>query len=57
MTVLLSNCIGFCDNFMSVGGSAVWNEKGELMGQLGEEKEGLLIYNLNNGECLMVNGE
>jgi len=44
MTVLMSNCVGPCDNFESVGNSAVWNNKGMLIGQLSHKDEGLLIF-------------
>lgn len=42
--ILMSNCVGNCDNFMSVGQSAVWNEKGELAEQLDANNQGLLIF-------------
>jgi len=42
--ILMSNCVGHCDNFMSVGQSAVWNKIGELMEQLDANNQGLLIY-------------
>ncbi len=42
--ILMSNCIGHCDNFISIGQSAVWNRQGELLGQLGSNKQGLLTY-------------
>jgi ribosomal protein S18 acetylase RimI-like enzyme len=42
--ILMSNCVGHCDNFMSVGQSAVWNKKGDLTEQLDAENQGLLIY-------------
>lgn len=42
--ILLSNCIGFCDNFQSVGQSAIWDKNGVLMAQLPPNKEGLLVY-------------
>jgi len=42
--ILISNCVGHCDNFMSVGQSAVWNKKGELIEQLDSNNQGLLIY-------------
>ncbi|MEO1653641.1 MAG: carbon-nitrogen hydrolase family protein, partial [Bacteroidota bacterium] len=42
--ILMANSVGYCDNFMSNGQSSVWNGKGELMGQLGGEEEGLLVY-------------
>jgi predicted amidohydrolase len=45
MIVLLSNGLGPCDDFICKGRSAVWNGRGELMGQLSEGEEGLLIYN------------
>ncbi len=44
MPVLMSNCVGFCDNFLSVGGSAVWTKQGQLIGQLDDKQEGLLIF-------------
>lgn len=42
--ILMSNCVGYCDNFLSNGKSAAWNREGELMAQLDEENQGLLIY-------------
>ena len=42
--VLMVNSIGFCDNFMSTGQSAVWNKDGELLAQLDETNEGLILY-------------
>ncbi|WP_178988549.1 GNAT family N-acetyltransferase [Winogradskyella schleiferi] len=42
--ILMSNCIGICDNFLSVGQSAVWNNKGDLLEKLDDESQGLLIY-------------
>jgi predicted amidohydrolase len=44
MPVLMSNCVGFCDNFLSVGNSSVWTKEGELVGQLGDKTEGILIF-------------
>lgn len=42
--ILMSNSIGFCDNFLSVGQSAVWNKKGDLINKLDNKNEGLIIY-------------
>tara|TARA_R110002167_G_scaffold328783_1_gene535309 strand:+ start:1524 stop:2768 length:1245 start_codon:yes stop_codon:yes gene_type:complete len=42
--ILMSNCVGYCDNFMSVGQSAIWNENGELIEHLDNENQGILIY-------------
>ncbi|HLG02678.1 MAG TPA: carbon-nitrogen hydrolase family protein, partial [Bacteroidia bacterium] len=33
MTVVMANCTGPCDNFLSVGQSAVWNNNGKLTGK------------------------
>jgi predicted amidohydrolase len=44
MPVFMSNCIGYCDNFESVGQSSVWNENGKLVGQLDDKSEGILMY-------------
>ena len=50
--VMMSNCIGFCDHFIAVGRSGVWNKEGELLGQLNDSQEGLLIYDTDTGEVL-----
>lgn len=42
--VLMSNAIGYCDNFEAGGKSAIWNNKGALIAQLDDRNEGLLIY-------------
>lgn len=42
--ILMSNSVGHCDNFMSVGQSAVWNKKGVLIEQLDAKNQGFLIY-------------
>lgn len=42
--ILMSNCVGHCDNFMGAGQSAIWNRKGELIEQLDDNNQGLLIY-------------
>jgi predicted amidohydrolase len=44
MPVLMSNSVGFCDNFLSVGNSAVWTKEGKLVGQLDNKTEGILIF-------------
>lgn len=45
--IFLSNCVGHCDDFLSVGNSAVWNEKGELMEKLDNQNQGILSYDLD----------
>ena len=44
MPVLMTNCVGFCDNFLSVGKSSIWTKDGELVGQLDDKMEGILIF-------------
>jgi predicted amidohydrolase len=50
--VLMSNCVGFCDNFESVGQSSVWTKQGKLAGQLDEISEGILIFDTETGEII-----
>ncbi|GAB3512899.1 carbon-nitrogen hydrolase family protein [Emticicia fontis] len=50
MPVLMVNCVGYCDNFESVGGTGYWNAKGELVRALNDSNEGLLIIDLETGE-------
>jgi predicted amidohydrolase len=50
MPVLMSNCVGFCDNFLSVGKSAVWTKAGALVGQLDDTSEGILIFDTETEE-------
>lgn len=43
MPVLMANCVGYCDNFESAGGSAVWNNKGLLLARLNETDEAIIM--------------
>jgi predicted amidohydrolase len=43
LPVLMSNCIGHCDDFDCGGKTAAWNNKGEMIGQLNDTLEGILI--------------
>ncbi len=42
--VLMSNCVGYCDNFESVGLSSVWTKQGQLVGQMDDKSEGVLVF-------------
>lgn len=42
--ILMSNCVGHCDGFLSVGQSAVWNKEGELIKKLDDESLGVLVF-------------
>lgn len=48
--ILMSNSVGYCDNFLSVGQSAVWNAEGQIAGLLDSEHEGFLIFDTDSSE-------
>nr|WP_315200404.1 carbon-nitrogen hydrolase family protein [uncultured Flavobacterium sp.] len=50
--VLMSNCVGYCDNFESVGQSAVWSKQGHLAGQLDATHEGIIIFDTETEEII-----
>ncbi len=50
--IMMVNCVGFCDNFLSVGQSSVWDEGGNLIGQLDAENEGFLVYDTVKNEVI-----
>lgn len=52
MTVLMSNCIGYCDNFESGGKTSVWTKNGALAGQLDDKSEGILLYDTQTKEAI-----
>ena len=52
MTVLLSNCIGISGGYDCDGRSSVWNNKGVLLGQLGETNEGVLIIDTETQQLI-----
>lgn len=49
MIALMCNCVGHCDNFEAAGGSAIWNDQGELIAQLDGVSEGILIFDTEKG--------
>jgi predicted amidohydrolase len=52
MPVLMSNCVGYCDNFLSVGKSSVWTKQGILAGQLDDKSEGIIIFDTETEEVI-----
>ena len=50
--VLMSNCTGPCDDFESVGQSAVWNQHGVRIEHLGTTAEGILLYDTETEKVL-----
>jgi predicted amidohydrolase len=52
MPVLMANCIGECDNFVSAGFSSVWTKEGKLAEQLNNKNEGVLVFNTITTEVI-----
>jgi predicted amidohydrolase len=52
MPVLMANCVGLCDDFLSVGKSAVWTKEGKLVGQLDDKSEGIIIFDTEKEEIV-----
>jgi len=52
--VLMCNAVGFCDDFLCNGQSAVWKEDGELIGELSDAAEGLLVYDTKTQEAITL---
>lgn len=46
MGVLMANCVGPSDDFVSAGQSAAWNARGVLLAQLDAESEGVVVLDL-----------
>lgn len=44
--ILMVNSIGYSENFLAVGGSAAWDNKGDLIGKLDDKTEALLFLDL-----------
>ena len=53
MYVIMADSVGPCDNFISVGQSAAWNGRGELLVQMNNRSEGLLIVDTISGEAVV----
>ncbi len=55
ITSLMANCIGNCDDTWCAGGSAIWNHRGELLGQLDDVHEGILTFDMGTEEVTTLN--
>ncbi|HMQ05999.1 MAG TPA: carbon-nitrogen hydrolase family protein [Saprospiraceae bacterium] len=51
--VCMVNSIGFCDHFLSAGMSSLWSKNGLLLGQLGDQNEGLIIFDTDSEEAVV----
>jgi len=54
MTVLMSNSIGQADGYECAGKSSIWDNKGGLLGQLDDHREGILILDTDTGEVIEI---
>lgn len=52
--VLMSNCVGYCDNFKSAGQSSIWTKHGVLLEQLDNNSEGLLMFDTETEEVIKL---
>jgi predicted amidohydrolase len=52
MLVMMSNCIGKSDNFVSAGKSSIWNKQGSLLAQLDDSNEGILILDTDSRKII-----
>ena len=50
MITIMSNCIGECDGQECAGKTSIWNNKGELTGQLNDTNEGIIMVDTETGE-------
>jgi predicted amidohydrolase len=54
LRVLMANCVGRCDDFDAVGGSAIWSARGELVARLPATGEGALLLDTATNETLAI---
>jgi predicted amidohydrolase len=52
--VLMANCVGPCDDFEAVGGSAVWGPGGDLLARLPSSTEGALLLDTATNETIAI---
>ena len=52
--VLMANCVGPCDDFEAVGGSAIWSPRGELLARLPASDEGALLLDTGTNETATI---
>jgi predicted amidohydrolase len=52
--VIMSNSLGPCDDFISVGRSAAWTREGKLSGNLDDTNEGLLIFDTETEKSTFI---
>jgi predicted amidohydrolase len=50
MITFMTNYVGKSGGYECAGKSSVWNDRGELIGQLGDKEEGLIIFDTKSKE-------
>ncbi len=55
MVTCMANFIGESGGYQCGGKSSVWNNKGELIQQLDDKKEGIIIYDTEKNTALSIN--
>lgn len=53
MVVVMANCVGWADGERCGGRSAVWDERGLLLGELDGEGEGVLVFDTETREVMV----
>lgn len=52
MTVLFSNSVGICDGQECAGKTSIWNDKGSLLAQLDDKREGILTFDTDTQQAV-----
>ncbi len=55
--VILSNCIGPCDDFIGAGKSAAWDTNGKLLAQLDSDSQGMVILDTDSCNAVIHTNE
>jgi predicted amidohydrolase len=56
MTVIMSNCVGPCEDFEGAGHSAAWDAEGNLLAQMDSEREGIVLMDTKGKTARVVIG-
>jgi predicted amidohydrolase len=51
MYIVMSNCVGPSDDFVSVGHSAVWDRKGQMLARMDSDSEGVVLLDTTTGKA------
>ncbi|GAB4191705.1 MAG: carbon-nitrogen hydrolase family protein [Wenzhouxiangellaceae bacterium] len=57
MPVIMANCHGPCDNFISHGSSAIWNNSGDCLGNLSNNEDGLIGYDSDSHQLIHLTSD